>query len=89
RLVYGGHTIGLAFAQTCRVLPELVTVLGWHGCDHLGPVYEGDTVRSRITVERVEALAGGGSLAHLRSEVTADGDGDRPVLDWRFVALFA
>ena len=89
RLVYGGHTIGLAFAQACRALPDLVTVLRWHSCDHVGPVHEGDTLRSRLTVERVDALPGGGFAAHLRSEVSADGEGveARPVLDWRFTAL--
>jgi acyl dehydratase len=93
RLVYGGHTIGLAFAQACRVLPDLVTVLGWRSCDHVGPVHEGDTLRSRVTLERLEPLAGGGFAAHLRSEVRADpGDADaeaRPVLDWRFSALLS
>jgi acyl dehydratase len=89
RLVYGGHTIGLAFAQACRVLPDLVTVLGWRRCDHVGPVYEGDTLRSRLTVEQLEPLASGGVAAQLRSEVTAD-EGDlavRPVLDWQFTVL--
>src|SRR5690606_11310680 len=43
RLVYGGHTIGLALHQAVRALPELVTVVAWHGCDHTGPVREGDT----------------------------------------------
>src|SRR5918999_2048744 len=33
RLVYGGHTIGLADAQAPRALPNLVTVVAWHGCD--------------------------------------------------------
>jgi acyl dehydratase len=56
RLVYGGHTIGLALAQATRVLPSIVTVAGWHGCDHLGPVHEGDTLRSVLTIERVEPL---------------------------------
>ena len=37
RLVYGGHTIGLALAQATRLLPNLVTVLGWESCDHTGP----------------------------------------------------
>jgi acyl dehydratase len=98
RLVYGGHTIGLAFAQASRALPDLVTVLGWHRCDHVGPVHEGDTLRSRLTLERLEPLASGGSVAHLRSEVTADpaaadpGTADgvaapRPVLDWQFSVL--
>lgn len=89
RLVYGGHTIGLAFAQACRALPDLVTILGWHSCDHVGPVYEGDTLRSRLTLERIEPIGTGGFAAQLRSEVAADeGDADaRPVLDWRFTAL--
>lgn len=40
RLVYGGHTIGLALSQASRALPNLVTVLGWKSCDHTGPVHE-------------------------------------------------
>ncbi|GAB3694768.1 CoA transferase subunit A [Saccharopolyspora tripterygii] len=86
RLVYGGHTIGLALAQATRALPGMATVTGWHSCDHLGPVFEGDTLRSTITVERLEP-ARNGRLAHLRSRVTADGAEQRDVLDWRFVAL--
>ncbi len=50
RLVYGGHTIGIAAAQITRVLPELVTIVGWEGCDHTGPVHEGDTLHSTVTV---------------------------------------
>ena len=38
RLVYGGHTISLAFAQTVRALPSIVTVCGWRSCEHLAPV---------------------------------------------------
>lgn len=89
RLVYGGHTIALALSQAARALPALVTVAGWHGCDHLGPVREGDTLRSAITVEQVEMLAGGGGLVHLRSSVRADGPPDRDVLDWRYVVVLA
>ncbi|WP_018637061.1 MaoC family dehydratase [Parafrankia elaeagni] len=87
RLVYGGHTIGLAFAQVTRALPALVTVAGWHGCDHVGPVYEGDTLRSEITVEELSPLPACGGLVSLRSRVRADGDPDRDVLDWKFVAV--
>lgn len=90
RLVYGGHTIGVAAAQVARALPQVVTVVAWHACDHVGPVHEGDALRSVITVERVEEVEGGGALAHLRVGVTADADdgGDpRPVLDWRPVVL--
>ncbi|MGH3304798.1 MAG: MaoC family dehydratase [Streptosporangiaceae bacterium] len=89
RLVYGGHTIGLALAQAARVLPSLVTVAAWHGCEHLAPVREGDTLRSVIDVESVDQLPGAGGIAHLRSRVRADGDPDRDVLDWRYVAVLA
>jgi acyl dehydratase len=94
RLVYGGHTIGIALAQTCRALPDLVTVVAWHSCHHLGPVREGDTLSSTVSVEEVErpATPSGGALAHLRSVVEArgrPGEAPRPVLDWRYVAVFA
>ena len=88
RLVYGGHTIGLALAQVTRVLPNLVTVLGWESCDHTGPVHEGDTLHSEIHVEKATAQPGGrGGVLSLRSLVYAVGEQDRQVLDWRFTAL--
>jgi acyl dehydratase len=87
RLVYGGHTIGLALAQVTRALPTIATVTGWRSCDHIGPVREGDTLRSTVEVEQVEPLPAGGGLAHLRSRVTADGEPARDVLDWRFAAV--
>ncbi|WP_209305845.1 MaoC family dehydratase [Mycobacterium sp. PS03-16] len=91
RLVYGGHTIGLALAQATRLLPDLVTVLSWQSCDHTGPVYEGDTLYSELHVEAATPLPGGrGGVLDLRSVVYAVGVGDaedRPVLDWRFSAL--
>ena len=86
RLVYGGHAIGLAAAQAARALPALVTILGWHSCDHTAPVFEGATLRSRIELERREPLPGGGGLLHLRSRVSSE-EGD--VLDWRFVGVLA
>lgn len=89
RLVYGGHTIGIALSQATRALPSVVTVAGWHGCDHVGPVHEGDTLRSTVTVERVEPLPRGGGLVHLRSRVRADADERHEVLDWRFVVVLA
>ncbi|HYB23011.1 MAG TPA: acyl dehydratase, partial [Solirubrobacteraceae bacterium] len=71
RLVYGGHTIGLAAAQASAALPELVTIVGWHCCDHLAPVYEGDTLRSELELERLERLVDGAALGHLRARVYA------------------
>lgn len=90
RLVYGGHTIGLALAQASRLLPNLATVLAWQSCDHTGPVHEGDTLYSDLHVEAARELPGGrGGVVSLRSEVfAATGDGaGRAVLDWRFSAL--
>ncbi|MFL6059588.1 MAG: MaoC family dehydratase [Marmoricola sp.] len=87
RLVYGGHTIGIALGQVARALPQLVTVLGWQGCDHVGPVHEGDTLRSSVAVLAVRPR-GHGSVADLRVQVAADGEEQsQPVLDWRFTAL--
>jgi acyl dehydratase len=91
RLVYGGHTIGLACAQLSRALPNLVVIAGWNSCDHLAPVHEGDTLYSTVEVESVEPLSGGGRLAQLRSlvsKVTDDGP-DIAVLDWRLAGVLA
>ena len=85
RLVYGGHTIGLAASQATRALPDLLTIVAWHSCDHLGPVYEGDPLHSTLELERLEPLPDRGALAHLRSRVRATGA--RDVLDWRFVGV--
>jgi acyl dehydratase len=94
RLVYGGHTISIAGAHVTRALPDLVTIVAWRSCDHLGPVFEGDVLRTEVHVEAVQARDGY-QLIDLRAVVhgcpAADaGDpaaADKPVLDWRFVAL--
>ena len=55
-------------------------------------MFEGDTLRSRIELERREPLPAGGGLLHLRSRVSAaraGGGEDVDVLDWRFVAVLA
>ena len=91
RLVYGGHTIALAGAAATRALPNLVTILAWRSCDHTGPVFEGDVVRTEVTVDAVHPLTQGG-MVDLRALVWADhGDGqpEQPVLDWRFIGLMA
>jgi acyl dehydratase len=89
RLVYGGHTIGLALAQASRLLPNLATVLAWQSCDHTAPVYEGDTLHSELHIDSAEPTDNGGVLG-LRSLVYAvsnPNDAPRHVLDWRFTAL--
>ncbi|KRF11331.1 acyl dehydratase [Nocardioides sp. Soil797] len=91
RLVYGGHTIGIAAAQLTRALPGVALFLGWTSCDHTGPVHEGDTLRSTITVEAVRPGPAGTRTVDLHSVVHADdADNDpRPVLDWRVTVLAA
>lgn len=93
RLVYGGHTIAVALAQATRVLPNLVTVVAWRSCRHLAPVFEGDVLRSVISIEGTGSLANGnGALVDLRVETAADrvdGSGREPVLDWRLVGVMA
>ena len=74
-----------------RALPNLVTVVGWHHCDHVGPVREGDLLTSRVSVEALDPLASGG-LVQLRVEVSARGAEGQPpstVLDWRLSAVMA
>ncbi|MCJ0905398.1 MaoC family dehydratase [Rhodococcus sp. ARC_M6] len=90
RLVYGGHTIGIALAQATRALPNMVTVLGWHSCDHTGPVHEGDTLTSELHVASATPLEHG-TAVELRSLVFSHNSSatDTPVLDWRFTALMA
>ncbi|MDT0203167.1 MaoC family dehydratase [Nocardioides sp. AE5] len=90
RLVYGGHTIGLALHHLTRALPNVVTVAGWHGCDHHGPVHEGDSLRSVVEVESLHPLEGGGGLASLKVSTFAAADPeDRAVLAYRPVVVFA
>lgn len=90
RLVYGGHTIGLALAQVTRAIPDVATVLAWDSCDHTGPVHEGDTLRSTIAVLGAGEGRDGWRTLDLRSQVSADAEqGARAVLDWRFTVLVA
>ena len=84
RLVYGGHTIALAAHQAHRALPAVAAICAWTSCDHLGPVFEGDTLTSVIDVEAVD-----GALVRLRSVVTAHRDESVEVLDWHCTAVMA
>ena len=72
RLVYGGHTISIAAAHVTRALPARDD-RGLAGCDHLGPVFEGDVLRTELRVEGVEPAAGG--LVDLRALVSAASPG--------------
>lgn len=63
RLVYGGHTIGLAQASLCRLLPSVATVVGWIGCDHVAPVFEDDVLSVSATLDATRPLSTGRLLA--------------------------
>jgi acyl dehydratase len=92
RLVYGGHTIGIALQHVTRALPNLLTVAAWRSCDHLGPVYEGDVLHSTVEVEASTPAPGGATLLDLRvrtDAVRAGADDPQPVLDWRPIGVMA
>ncbi|MYB08521.1 MAG: acyl dehydratase [Acidimicrobiia bacterium] len=88
RLVYGGHTVGLAQAGLVRLLPTAATVVGWHLCDHTGPVFEDDVVDVSATLDAVHPVANGRVLA-FTVIVQAERGGADPVqvLDWRPIVL--
>jgi len=93
RLVYGGHTIGIAGAQLSRVIPGAATILAWHHCDHTAPVFEQDVLRSEITLKSIEQNARG-RIAEVLVETYADRGSEAPeagtdikVLDWSVAVL--
>ena len=86
RLLYGGHVVGLAQASLSRVLPGMATVVGWHGCDHTGPAFEGDQVSFRHTLLDVMP-AGGGRVFAVRVEGFAHRTNQPDkILDWTVIA---
>ena len=92
RLVYGGHTISVAAAHATRVIEAIATIVAWERADHLAAVFEGDVLRTGLSVVQTTPLDTGGGLASLRAVVSAvrgDSAAPEPVLDWGFVALVA
>jgi acyl dehydratase len=90
RLVYGGHTIMMCFAQITRALPNLITLSAWESCDHVAPVLEDDRIRTEFIVSDVLPLdpaQGGGALLRIEADAFASrGEPEREsrVLDWKF-----
>jgi len=67
-------------------------VVAWRGCDHSNPVFDGDILATRLTVEAVHQLEErDAGLVDLRAQTTADrgAEGSAPVLDWRFLGVMA
>ncbi len=87
RLVYGGHTISVAAAHATRAIPAIATILAWRSCEHIGPVFEGDVLRTELCVEDVMSAG----FAELRARVSSvrPGADPEPVLDWSFVVVVA
>ena len=87
RLVYGGHTISVAAAHATRAIPAIATIVAWKSCEHIGPVFEGDVLRTELCVQDTSERG----VVGLRARVsTARPDASpTPVLDWSFVAVVA
>ena len=83
RLVYGGHTVALAQASLSRVFTNTATILGWHLCNHTGPVFEEDLLSFQHEVLSKQEYASGNIIA-VRSRVFAHRDNEEPqeVLEW-------
>ena len=68
--------------------PTSLTILAWDSCDHLGPVFEGDTLPRRSSSSASSRWRSAAALVHLRARVRARRDERaRDVLDWRLVGV--
>lgn len=83
RLVYGGHTVALAQASLSRIFTNTATILGWHTCNHTGPVFEEDLLSFEHEVIDKQEYASGNIIA-VRSRVFVHRDNEEPqeVLEW-------
>ena len=72
-------------------LPNLLAMIAWRYCDHLGPVLEGDIISTKFKVLDVIEAPGGGRLYDLDVEAFAtrkDASGEyktEKVLAWGLV----
>ena len=95
RLVYGGHTISLAYAQFVRAFPNVITLLGWQKCDHLAPVLEEDIINSEFIITKHIPLKKG-ALLEIKATTYAARKNEKnkfeeknSVLDWVFIVWIA
>jgi len=88
RLVYGGHTVALAQASLSRIFPNTATILGWHTCDHTGPVFEGDLLSFEHEIINDKEY-GNGQIRAVRSRVYVhrEDEATKEVLDWISISL--
>ena len=66
RLVYGGHTISLAYAQFVRAFPNIITLIGWQKCDHTAPVLEEDIINSEFQIIKKNSCRKGRTLYEVK-----------------------
>ena len=95
RLVYGGHTISLAYAQFVRAFPNVITLIGWQKCDHTAPVLEEDIINSEFLISKKIRIEKGTlfevkALAYSTRKDKNDAFADKKlVLDWVFIVWMA
>lgn len=82
-LVYGGHTVALAQASLSRMFQGVASIVGWHTCDHVGPVFEDDLL-SFEHKPMEEIAAQNGRLVAVQVKAFAHRKDTEPieVLDW-------
>ena len=95
RLVYGGHTISLTYAQFVRAFPNVITLIGWQKCDHTAPVLEEDIINSEFLISKKVPIEKG-TLFEVKAQAFStrkEGNGSfaekKLVLDWVFVVWMA
>ena len=95
RLVYGGHTISLTYAQFVRAFPNVITLIGWQKCDHTAPVLEEDIINSEFTISKKVPVEKG-SLLEVKAQAFSTRKEENSifaerklVLDWIFVVWMA
>ncbi|MEM7745290.1 MAG: aldolase/citrate lyase family protein [Pseudomonadota bacterium] len=71
RLIYGGHIMQHAFAQTNNGIENMLDVVAINGGAHTAPTFEGDTIQSYSEVLDKAAIGGREDIALLRLRTVA------------------
>ncbi len=95
RLVYGGHTISLVYAQFVRAFPNIITLIGWQKCDHTAPVLEEDIINSEFQIMKIKPVEKG-TLYEVKAQAYSTRKnedntftGKTLVLEWFFIVWLA
>ena len=71
RLIYGGHVISIARAQSFSGLENALRILAWNGGTHANPTFAGDTLYAFTDVLAATALPGRTDAGALRLRLVA------------------